>query len=87
VASFNEQLVALGSMFDVILQDGGKIQALGQDLGSNNPQWSWNLSTPGLLLDAIIEPTEKLSYYQSLMATVYAVREMVLYAVTGCEFC
>jgi hypothetical protein len=76
--SFNQQLYGLQRMFAIIYQDSSKIHTLSQDLQSNNAQWTWTSSTTVDLLN-VIEPAEELSYYQSLMATVYAVREMVLY--------
>ena len=78
--AFEQQMAAIGSMFVFILQDGTKIGQLGGDLQSNNGQWTWTPGTTTSQLLTVIDQTERLSYYQSLMATVYAVREMVLYA-------
>ncbi|MGH9845671.1 MAG: PKD domain-containing protein, partial [Blastocatellia bacterium] len=82
---FAQQLSALGTMFDVVLEDWPKIEALGKALNNpTDPNWSWNGSQPtGQLLNAMT-PGIEASIYQSILASVYTVREMNLnFKVTG----
>lgn len=77
VTKFNNQLNALGTLFDFIYQDWGRLQALGEALNGNsanpNSQWYWNTTvTSGQLLHGVKTGTER-SFYESLMAARYEI--------------
>jgi hypothetical protein len=74
--SFAQHLATLGSMFDLIVEDWGKVQALGEKLNNpDNLQWAWNGSlTTGQLLEGMTVSLE-IGLYRRLMATVHGVRE------------
>lgn len=88
VTGFNQQLAALGSLFEVIYQDPGKIAALGQKLTSGSDQWAWQGTTTTAQLLEVFERSARISYYQSLLATVATVQNMVAdYGSTPAGWC
>lgn len=79
VYGFGQQLSALGSMFDFILDDGGRIKTLGDALNNpSDPEWYWDGSvTTGQMLTVLSRAMEQ-SYYQSLTAVVFDVKELTV---------
>ena len=74
--TFAQQLVALGTTFNVISEDWGKMQGLGAKLNNpQNKQWAWNGSkTTGILLQNLTVSLET-GLYRSLMQDLYETRE------------
>ena len=70
--NFNAQLNSLGTQFDLIYQDWGKMQALGTLLQSGDPAWAWGVSTASDISNSM-NPAVKQGMYQSLMPAVYAI--------------
>jgi hypothetical protein len=75
---FTAQGTTLGTQFDFIYQDWGKINTLGSALYSAQvgTPWYWDLSYTGQLANRMV-PALRASYYQSLMAAIYAVGSYV----------
>jgi hypothetical protein len=74
--SFNDQQTAQGTMFRFIYQDWGKIQTLGLKLNNpDDPNWAWGTGTTGQIL-ARMSTLEEVSYYRSILPTLYAVGEI-----------
>jgi hypothetical protein len=71
-ATFIAQLSTIGTQFDLIYQNWQMMKPLGQFLGSGQPAWAWDASTPGQISLAM-EPAVKLSMYRNLMSAVYAI--------------
>jgi hypothetical protein len=71
---FTQQLTSLGSMFNVTLQDWGKVQSLGKHLSDvSDSGWRWNgTKTTGQLLEIMTYSMET-SLYKSVMARTTAV--------------
>jgi hypothetical protein len=72
---FEAGLTTAGIQFDFIYQDWGKISALGAALeeAPEGSPWYWDTSkTIGEILTAMAPAIEQ-SYYQSLMAAIYAI--------------
>ena len=71
---FTQQLSSLGTMFDLILTDWGRMSGIGTKLANpDNVQWNWNGSvTSGQLLNEMTF-TMEVGLYRSLMGTVYHV--------------
>jgi hypothetical protein len=77
--SFIAQAGTLGTQFDLIYQDWGKINALGTDLADASPgsTWYWNGdTTTGQILNAM-NPAIQQSYYRNMMAATYAIGSYV----------
>jgi hypothetical protein len=75
IDGFNNQLLTLGTLFDFIYQDWGRVNALGSAIAgaTAGSQWFWNGGTTnGQLLDAL-KPASKRSFYQSLLAARYEI--------------
>src|SRR5262249_4896607 len=73
IMSFTEQKTARGTLFNIIYEDWGKIEALGRAIDSQSPEWVWNGEvTSGQLLQALNVAAEQ-SFYRSLMPTVYVI--------------
>lgn len=70
--NFTAQLSTIGTQFDLIYQNWQMMQPLGQFLGSGQPAWAWDASTPGQISMAM-EPAVKQSMYRNLMSAVYAI--------------
>jgi len=69
---FSAETTIIGTQFDFIYQDWGKINALGAALASGQAAWAWNgETTTGQVLKAM-NPAIQQSFYQSLMAAIYA---------------
>lgn len=71
---FTAQGTTIGTQFDFIYQDWGKIQALGTLLANaqKGSAWYWDASTTPQLLQAMRPDIEE-SYYRSLMPAVYVI--------------
>lgn len=71
VESFTQQKTARGTLFNLIYEDWGRIEALGMSIRSGRPEWVWNgEATDGQLLKALNTAAEQ-SFCRSLMPTVY----------------
>jgi hypothetical protein len=75
--TFAQQLAGLGTLFDIILEDWGKLSSVGQKLNNpENKQWYWNGSqTTGQLLNTMSISLEQ-SIYRGLVPTVFNLREL-----------
>jgi hypothetical protein len=74
INAFTAQASTIGTQFNFIYQDWGKLNTLGYTLAnaSSGSPWSWNTGTVGSILQAI-GPNVEESYYESLMPAVYAI--------------
>ncbi len=77
---FARQLTAQGTMFDMIYEDWGRMQALGKALDNpDDRNWSWNGDvTTGQILNILSTSMER-SFYRSLMPTAYAIAKIENY--------
>lgn len=74
-AQFNNQLDSLGTLFNFIDQDWGRMHMLGEALNGARPgsEWYWDTTTTtSQLLNGVRLGTER-SMYESLMAARYAI--------------
>ncbi len=71
-ANFHGQLSTLGTQFDLIYEDWGKMKPLGSFLASGQQAWSWGQSTASDI-SLRMNPAVKQGMYQSLMSAVYAI--------------
>jgi hypothetical protein len=71
---FAAQATTIGTQFNFIYQDWGKLSALANNLGKAPPgsAWLWNGDTAGTVLGAMRANVE-VSYYQSLMTALYGI--------------
>ncbi len=78
VNHFNAEATTTGTQFDFIYQDWGKISTLGAALENATPgtSWYWDSSATGRILQSMAPAIEQ-SYYQSLLAAVYAIGSYV----------
>lgn len=74
IDQFGAQETTTAIQFDLIYQDWGKIQTLGDDLAGGQPgdDWYWDDTSTGQILEAMA-PAVSASYYRSLMPAVYAI--------------
>lgn len=74
VTQFAGQGVTLGTQFNFIYQDWGKLNALANALGTApvGSGWVWDGTTAGTVLNAMA-PNIEVAYYQSLMTTLYGI--------------
>jgi hypothetical protein len=74
IQQFQSQSTTTATQFDLIYQDWGKMQALGNELAQAQPggDWYWDDESTGQILQAMA-PAISASYYRSLMPAVYAV--------------
>ena len=71
---FAAQGVTLGTQFNFVYQDWGKLNALANALGSapTGSGWVWDGTTAGTVLNAMAPNIEE-AYYQSLMTAMYGI--------------
>ena len=72
---FNEQSTALGIQFDLIYQNWGKLQAIGQNLAKAQQPgsaWFWDDATAGAMASNMNPPVQQ-AMYQSLLPNMYAI--------------
>ena len=75
IRQFQNQGAVIGTQFDLIYQDWGKIQALGKTLGQAQvgSPWYWDgVKTTSMML-AGMTPAITQGFYQSIMAGAYAI--------------
>ena len=75
-AQFHAQKTTLGTQFDMIYQDWGKLSTLGVGFGAKRSRAGHGMELGGSLL-AEISPAVEQFFYQSLMAGVYAIGSYV----------
>ena len=75
---FAAQKSTLGTQFDMVYQDWGKLNALGAALtdAKSGAAWRWDGSTEGQVLQAMGPAIEQF-FYRSLMSGVYAIGSYV----------
>jgi hypothetical protein len=77
--NFNQQAAVRGVQFNFIYQDWGKLSALGIALEEAQPgsPWYWDSSTTTSQILTAMSPAMEQSFYQSLLAALYAVGSYV----------
>lgn len=72
---FTQQKAGLGTQFDLIRQDWGKLQTLGTNLGTATfgTPWYWDTVTTEAQILQGLSPAFNVSFYQSLMSSIYAI--------------
>ena len=71
--SFTQQGKTLGTQFDLIFQDWGRLQALGKALESQAPGWTWNGDVTTAQVLQRLKPIFERSFYRSVMAAEFAI--------------
>ena len=75
IAQFTAQATTTGTLFQLMLQDWGKLSALGMALGSaHDPSspWFWSTTATGQILNQMATAIQQAAY-QNIMAAAYAI--------------
>ena len=79
IDQFTAQQTTTGTLFQLIYQDWGKLNALGSAIASQTSPgspWYWGFNTTGLLLNQMT-PAIQRAAYQNLMAAAYTIGSFV----------
>jgi hypothetical protein len=67
---FAQSLTGVGQLFDHILADWGRLQAVGQHVQAGDPGWTWDNATAPRIVQAMATGFE-VGFYQRLLPLVY----------------